>query len=60
MKRFVCRLLAFQSLMLVSMLGLSACADDSRPQHVYHPRTHHGEGTPRWYRPPASSPSSYR
>ncbi|MCC6103521.1 hypothetical protein [Acetobacter sp.] len=59
MKRFTCRLLAFQGLMLVSVLGLSACAD-SHPKHVYHPRTHHGEGTPRWYRPPASSSPSYR
>ncbi|MCI1438277.1 hypothetical protein [Acetobacter indonesiensis] len=60
MKRFTCHFLALPGLMLVSLLGLSACADDSHPQHIYHPRTHHGEQYPRWYKPPASSSSSYR
>lgn len=42
-------------LFLLGLLGLGACADDHDHHHYYHPRTHHGERGPSWYRPPTNN-----
>ncbi|WP_156475931.1 hypothetical protein [Acetobacter orleanensis] len=45
---------AVAGLCLLSLLGLAACADD-HSQHYYHPRNHHGQRGPNWYRPPPNT-----
>ncbi|MFT9216758.1 hypothetical protein [Acetobacter malorum] len=59
MKRFpLSARLMMPGVLLFSLLGLAACADD-HDHHYYHPRTHHGERGPSWYRPP-TNPTTQR
>nr|WP_298794038.1 hypothetical protein [uncultured Acetobacter sp.] len=56
MKRFsMSARLMLPGLFFLGLLGLNACADDHSSHHYYHPKTHHGERGPTWYRPPANT-----
>ncbi|MFT8472938.1 hypothetical protein [Acetobacter persici] len=56
---FLSARLVVPGLSLLGLLGLTSCADD-HAHHYYHPRTHHGERGPNWYRPPSNMPTPQR
>ncbi|NHO31056.1 hypothetical protein [Acetobacter fallax] len=37
---------------LTVLTGLAACADDPAQDHQLHPKHHHGQKAPKWYKPP--------
>ncbi|MCX2560218.1 hypothetical protein OQ252_02195 [Acetobacter farinalis] len=56
MKRFSMCARLLPGIFLLGLLGLNACADDDQTsRHYYHPRQHHGQRNPSWYRPPANT-----